>query len=275
MKFLRIIGMAALMVALLPQMAQASVGAVPPPQQNWEFHGLFGRFDDASLKRGAQVAVEVCMGCHSIKYIKFDYLRQFGYSETEVKQLAETQGMTKTDYMVSAMDDESAKDSFGVIPPDLSLMTKARKGYEDYTYGILTGYLNDEESALIEEAMEDETLSDSEIKKIAVALHLDASHPEEVQHVIDRINNGENFNKYFPGHFFAMPQPMTDGAIEYLDGRESSLKQMSRDVTAFLAWASEPAQVERKALAPKVLLYLLVLTVMLYALKRRIWARVH
>ncbi|MBF0447503.1 MAG: cytochrome c1 [Magnetococcales bacterium] len=275
MKFLKIVQVAVLAAAFLPQTLLASSGAVKPLSQEWGFKGAFGKFDQSALKRGAQIAVEVCMACHSIKYIKFDSLAQFGFTEAEIEAMAEGQGRTKKDKMVSSMDNETAKESFGIVPPDLSLMTKARKGYEDYLYGILTGYLSESDTQLIERVMEDDAISETEALELAVALHVDARHPEQIKEVLGRIDNGANFNKYFPGQFFAMPAPLADGAVEYADGTESSLKQMAHDVVTFLAWTAEPTMMERKALGFKVILYLIILTVMLYAVKRRIWAKVH
>ncbi len=271
LKFLKTAALAA--VILLPQTSMASEGPALH-KQTWGFHGVFGQFDNAALKRGARVAVEVCMACHSIKYIKFDSLKQLGFSETELIALAETQGHTKKDRMLSGMDSTSAKDAFGVEPPDLSLMTKARKGYEDYTYGILTGYWTDAELEFVNKVMEDNELSEKELLEVASTLGLSVKHPEKVKETLKRVLAGENFNKYFPGHFFAMPQPLADGAVTYSDGVENSLKQMSHDLTSFLAWSAEPSLMARKSLGVKVLLYLFVLTVMLYAVKRRIWANV-
>ncbi|MBF0155277.1 MAG: hypothetical protein HQL64_16180 [Magnetococcales bacterium] len=270
--FLRTAALAAVLV--LPLSARASSGGPPLPQQNWGFLGIFGQFDNAALKRGATVAVQVCMACHSIKYIKFDQLKQIGFSDPEVIALAESQSHTKKDRMLSAMDPTSAKDSFGVVPPDLSLMTKARKGYEDYTYGILTGYLSDADRQLVDRVMADKALDEKELLEVASALGVDAHHPEKVKEVLQKIQEGGNFNKYFPGNFLAMPQPLSDGAVSYADGVENSLKQMSHDVTAFLAWAAEPTLMERKSLGVKVMLYLFVLTIMFYAVKRRIWAKI-
>ncbi|MBF0614976.1 MAG: hypothetical protein G8237_12870 [Magnetococcales bacterium] len=272
LKFLKTVALAAAVV--LPQPVLASSDGPQLPKQNWGFIGIFGQFDQAALKRGARVTVEVCMACHSVKYIKFDQLKKIGFSESEVIALAEAQSRTKKDAMISPMDPVAAKDSFGVMPPDLSLMTKARKGYEDYLYGILTGYLTDADRALVQRVMEDGALAEQELMEVASALGVNAHQPERVKEVLQRIQANENFNKYFPGNFFAMPQPLNDGAVTYPDGVENSLKQMSSDVTTFLAWAAEPTLMERKELGVKVMLYLLVLTVMFYAVKRRIWAKV-
>ncbi len=259
---------------VFPGGAMAS-GGVVPPKQNWSFTGIFGQFDNAALRRGVQVAVQTCMACHSLKYVKFDQLRQLGFTELEVKALAESQGRTKKDAMISTMDPAAAKEALGVVPPDLSLMTKARKGFEDYVYGILVGYASESDLVLANRVMADGHVSGEDAKEVAAVLQLDPHHPEKMTEVLKRLIAGENFNRYFPGHFFAMPQPLTDGAVTYTDGTENSKAQMAHDVVTFLAWAAEPTQTERKSLGFKVILYLIVLTVMLYAVKRRIWARVH
>lgn len=263
------------MLALLPRGALASGGNVPLPKQDWPFKGIFGKFDTRAIKRGAEVAVGICLACHSMKYIKFDQLRQFGFTEVEVKTLAESHGRTKMDNLISSMDPISAQEAFGVTPPDLSLMTKARKGYEDYSYGILTGYAKDTEMALAARVLEDGDISDAEALEVVSALHLDVHDLPQMKSILTRINAGETFNRYFPGYFFSMPQPLFDGAMTYADSTEATLAQMSHDVVTFMAWAAEPSLMERKSLGVKVILYLLLLTVMLYAVKRRVWAKLH
>jgi ubiquinol-cytochrome c reductase cytochrome c1 subunit len=86
---------------------------------------------------------------------------------------------------------------------------------------------------------------------------------------------GMYYNKYFPGHQIGMPPPLSDGVVTYSDGTEATVDQQARDVTTFLAWAAEPETEERRAMGVKVLLFLIVLTAFLYALKRKIWADVH
>ncbi|MEO5331981.1 MAG: cytochrome c1 [Magnetococcus sp. YQC-5] len=273
LKFLKTAALAA--AVLIPQIGSASSGGPPLPQETWGFQGVFGQFDNAALKRGALVAVNVCMPCHSIKYIKFDALRQLGFTEPEVIALAESQSHTKKDRMISGLDPTAAKDSFGVTPPDLSLMTKARKGYENYTYGILTGYLTEAEQKMVKSVMDDGTINEQELMEVSSALGLDSHHPDKVKETLQRILDGGNFNKYFPGNFFAMPQPLNDGAVTYPDGVNNSLKQMAHDLTTFLAWAAEPTQTDRKTLGVKVMIFLFIWTIMLYAVKRRVWAKIH
>uniref|UniRef100_A0A1S7LLW7 Putative Cytochrome c1 [petC/cyc1] n=1 Tax=Magnetococcus massalia (strain MO-1) TaxID=451514 RepID=A0A1S7LLW7_MAGMO len=262
-------------LAAAPQVASAAGAAVAPPKLDWGHKGPFGRFDPAQMKRGAQVAVEVCLACHSIKYIKYDHLRHWGFTEDEVSEMAGNNDATKKDPMISGLAPEDAKESYGTIPPDLSLMVKARKGYENYLNAILTGYLNDEETEIVEAANEDEKIDDEEVKKLAKVFHMDPHNADAIRMAAARIGMGDNFNKYFPGHFLAMPTPMTAEQVEYADGTEATLEQEAKDVTAFLAWASEPIQEQRKATGIWVILYLVVLTAMLYMVKKRIWARLH
>ena len=121
----------------------------------------------------------------------------------------------------------------GALPPDLSLIVKAREGGADYVYGLLTGY--------------SEPPADFTLKE------------------------GQYYNKYFPGHLIAMPPPLADGAVTYADGTEASLPQMAADVSSFLAWTAEPSLEARKRMGVKMVLFLIVFTGLLYAVKRKIW----
>jgi ubiquinol-cytochrome c reductase cytochrome c1 subunit len=125
----------------------------------------------------------------------------------------------------------------GALPPDLSLIVKARQGGADYIYGVLTGY---------------------------------ADPPPDV-----KLTEGMYYNKYFPGHQIAMPQPLTDDRVTYADGTKATLSQEAHDVVTFLAWAAEPELETRKQLGVKVLLFLIVLSGLLFAVKRKVWKDVH
>jgi ubiquinol-cytochrome c reductase cytochrome c1 subunit len=125
----------------------------------------------------------------------------------------------------------------GALPPDLTLMVKARLGGADYLHALMTGYRD---------------------------------APQGVE-----LTEGMAYNAYFPGNQIAMPSPISADGVEYADGTKATVDQMSRDVTTFLAWAAEPEMEERKRMGVKVILFLLVLTGMLYALKRKIWADIH
>ena len=137
-----------------------------------------------------------------------------------------------------ANDNAARASNNGALPPDLSLMAKARKGGPDYLYALLTGYK--------EESPEGVTLME-----------------------------GMQYNVYFTGNQIAMAPPLADDAVEYQDGTKPTLAQLAQDVTTFLNWAAEPELEERKRMGIKVLLFLIVLTAMMYALKRQVWRDQH
>jgi len=227
---------------------------ISPPAQDWQHAGIFGTFDRDQLQRGYQVYSEVCAACHSLRQIYFRNLEAIGFSENRVKAIAaevevagepDSDGEPTTrqgkpfDRIPGPYPNEQAARAAngGAYPPDLSLMVKARLGGADYLYALLTGY---------------------------------GDAPQGMQ-----MNEGMSFNEYFPGHQIAMPAPLSEDAVEYEDGTSASVEQMAKDVTTFLAWTAEPELEERKRLGIKVLLFLLVLTAMTYALKRKIWSDLH
>ncbi|NQV99106.1 MAG: cytochrome c1 [Rhodospirillales bacterium] len=224
------------------------------PAQNWSFNKLFGSFEPAAAQRGFQVYKEVCSGCHSMSLLSYRHLSQLGFSEDEVKAIAASVEVTAGPNDEGEMFERpgipadrfkapfanvqaAAAANNGKAPPDLSLMTKARVGGADYVYGLLVGY---------EEA------------------------PSGVE-----VPEGGNYNKYFPGHVIAMGPPLSDESVEYTDGTKPTLSQHAKDVTTFMAWAAEPEMEARKRMGVKVLLFLLVLTGMLYAVKRKVWENLH
>ena len=135
---------------------------------------------------------------------------------------------------------KAAAAGFGIAPPDLSLMSKARPHGDDYMYSLLTGY--DEQP-------------DEEMAK--------------------KLESGGNYNPWFPGGVIAMAAPLIDEGVEYADGTAATVDQQARDVVAFLAWAAEPKMEERKQMGVKVLLFLIFLSVLLYLAKKQIWGRLH
>jgi cytochrome c1 len=224
------------------------------PKQEWSFGGLFGTYDRASAQRGFQVYKEVCSGCHGMNLLSYRHLSGIGFSEAEIKVIAATVEVQDgpdsegemfdrpgipADRFLSPFPNAKAAASAngGKAPPDLSLMTKARIGGSDYVYGLLTGY---------------------------------SDPPTGVS-----VPEGGNYNKYYPGHVISMAAPLDDEAVEYTDGTNPTLAQHAKDVTTFLAWAAEPEMEDRKRMGIKVLLFLLVLTGMLYAVKRKVWEDLH
>ena len=231
--------------------AMAAVGEIE--KQNWSFDGVFGKFDKAALQRGFQVYQEVCAGCHGLEYIAFRNLTELGLNEGQVKAIAAdyevedgpddegemfTRPAILSDILPSpfANDNAARASNNGTLPPDLSLIAKARTGGPDYLHALLTGYVD---------------------------------APADVT-----INEGMSYNPYFPGNQIAMPPPIDDDAVEYTDGTPATVDQMSLDVVQFLMWAAEPKLEIRKRMGIKVILFLLVLTALFYASKRKVWSRI-
>ena len=218
--------------------------------QNWPFHGFFGRFDQSSLQRGFKVYREVCAGCHGIKHVSYRDLNSIGLTKDEIKSLAAEYEIKDgpndegemymrfakpSDKFVGpySNDKEARLANNGAYPPDLSLMVKARAGGADYLYSLLNGYVDE---------------------------------PEEFE-----LNDGMYYNLIYPGKQIAMPQPIYDDMVEYDDGTIASQDQIIRDVTSFLAWTAEPELEERKSMGVKVIFFLILITLMLYAVKRKVW----
>lgn len=234
---------------------RAAGEAPPPPPVDWSFDGLFGTFDRAQLQRGYQVYAEVCHACHGLRFIAFRNLEELGFSEEQVAELAgafEVQDGPNDEgemFMRAARASDRVPSPFpneqaarfannGAYPPDLSLIVEARKGGADYLHGLMVGYRD--------------------------------PAPEGVE-----LGDGMYYNEYFAGHQIAMAPPLSDGRVEYADGTEATLDQQAKDVTAFLAWVSEPNLEQRKRMGISAILFVLVLTGLLYALKRQIWSDVH
>jgi ubiquinol-cytochrome c reductase cytochrome c1 subunit len=255
--------LAAFAVCALSIAGAASASAaesVKIPAQKWSTDGVTGHFDRAQLKRGWQIYKSVCAACHSAHQLYYRNLTDLGFSEADAKTIAagdnvpagpNEAGETHVDgqpilrpALLSdkiaapyANDNAARAANNGALPPDLSLMTKARKGGADYVHALLTGY---------------------------------KEPPTGFQ-----LQQGMNYNEYFAGHQIAMPAPLVEGAVTYEDGTNATIDQMAKDVAAFLTWSAEPELEERKRMGIKILAFLLVFTALLFALKRRIWADVH
>ncbi len=247
---------AALTVALM--LGAGSVQAAEdnkPPARDWSFDGMFGTFDRGAVQRGFQVYQEVCSGCHSLKLVAYRNLTGIGLGEDQIKAIAAEFEVTdgpndegemfqrpakSSDRFIKpfANDNAARAANNGALPPDLSLVIKARKGGADYVHALLTGYKEEPPAGV-------------------------------------KLSEGMNYNAYFPGNQIAMAPPVADDAVEYADGTKATADQIAADVTTFLTWAAEPELEERKRLGIKVLLFLVVLTAMMYALKRQVWSDQH
>lgn len=224
------------------------------PRQEWHHEGAFGTFDRAQLQRGFQVYSKVCATCHAMSLLSYRHLAALGYGEAEIKAIAaavtvqdgpndqgemyERPGLPSDRFKSPFPNEKAARAANnGALPKDLSLMVKARHGGEDYVYALMTGY--------------DKAPADL------------------------KVPDGQYYNKYFTGHLISMPPPLQDGVVSYADGTQASIPQMSKDVAAFLTWAAEPKLEERKRMGAKVMLFLGVFVVLMYAVKRKVWSDVH
>src|SRR6478609_10643605 len=222
--------------------------------------GPFGKFDKAQLQRGFQVYSEVCSACHSLKLVSFRDLKGIGYNDAEIKKIAsdwKTQVPSiNPDTGETATRKALPSDSFpppfpnevaaraannNALPPDLSLITKAREGGAAYVYSLLTGFQN-QPPELVKE-------------------HPDAKTPP-----------GLHYNPYFANLNIAMPPPLTTaGQVTYADGTPSTVDQMATDVAAFLVWTAEPNLESRHAAGLAVVIFLLFATVLGYFAYRQLW----
>ena len=223
---------------------------------DWTFKGLFGKFDRASLQRGYQVYTEVCAACHSMKYLSYRNLSEKGgpeFSVAEAKAIAASFEVTDgpnadgemfqrpgklSDKFVMPYENVKAAEAAngGAYPPDMSVLVKARGGGVDYIYSLLQGY-EDAPSGMI-------------------------------------LDDGVHYNKYMYGNKIKMSAPLSDGIIEYSDGTKPTVEQMSKDVTTFLMWAAEPSLEARHQMGFKAIVYLIILTTLVYFSMKRIWSRV-
>ena len=233
-----------------------SAETIDPIKVNWSFKELTGKFDRASLQRGFQVYKEVCASCHSMQYLSYRNLGEPGgpeFTQEEVKAIAasveiedgpDSQGEMfirpgkPSDKFKSPYPNVEASTvaNGGAYPPDMSVLVKARPGGADYMYSVLMGY-------------------------------------EEPPSGM-KLDDGVYYNKYMIGQKIKMSSPLSDGIVEYSDGTEATMDQMAKDVTTFLAWAAEPELEERHRVGFKVIIYLILLTILVYLSMKKIWSRI-
>ena len=232
-----------------------SAEMVDPIKVDWSFKGLTGTFDRASLQRVFKFIRGMCLlSLNAIS--KLQKFREPGgpeFSEQEVKAIAasfeiedgpDSQGEMFTrpgrpsDKFKSPYPNvqAAAAANGGAYPPDMSVLVKARKGGANYIYSVLVGY---------------------------------EDPPPGVN-----LDDGVYYNKYMVGNKIKMPNNLIDGLVEYADGTESTVDQMAKDVTTFLAWAAEPELEERHKTGVKVIIYLLLLTILVYLSMKKIWSRI-
>ena len=224
------------------------------PRHNWSFKGLTGTFDKSALQRGFKVYREVCSGCHSMSLLYYRDLIDIGFSDEEVKAIAAEYTVIDGPNEEGEMFERPAKpsDRFvppfsneqearisnnGSYPPDLSVITKAKKHGPDYIFNLLLGYT-----------------------ELPVDFEL---------------GEGMYYNKWKEGHQISMAQPLDEGYVDYDDGTENTLPQLAEDITTFLVWSAEPELEERKKLGIKVILFFIVLGSIVFIVKNRLWREIH
>ncbi len=224
------------------------------PKQKWSFDGLTGQFDISSIQRGYKVYREVCSGCHSMNLLYYRDLIDIGFSNEEIKAIASEytvldgpndegemfeRAAKPSDHFVSPYinEQEARYSNNGSYPPDLSVITKTKKNGPDYIYNLLMGYTDP---------------------------------PDDFE-----LGEGMYYNQWKEGHQIAMAQPLDEGYVDYDDGTENSLPQLSKDITNFLVWAAEPELEERKRIGIKVLLFFIIAGALVYTVKNRLWRKIH
>ncbi|MFK7974205.1 MAG: cytochrome c1 [Rickettsiaceae bacterium] len=231
----------------------ASSNVIHPKKLVWPFEGAFGVFDRQAAQRGAQVYLEVCSACHGLNHLYYRNLKDIGFSEAEIKEIAQQKTVvdgpntmgemfdrpaTPADIFVNpyANEEEARASNNGAHPVDLSLIVKAREDGANYIFSLLTGY-------------------------------------HEVPEGF-KLMPGLYYNPYFEGKQLSMPAPLVDDQVEYADGTPATVEQMTRDVVIFLQWAAEPEMEHRKSMGLKVMLFLTIFTILFYIVKKRIWKNI-
>lgn len=229
----------------------SATSALHPKQLRWSFDGFFGAIDKASAQRGFQIYKEVCSSCHGLELVAYRNLQDIGFTQKEVKYIASQAIITDgpdddgemferdgrpSDRFAGPYPNENAARAAngGALPPDLSLIVKARQDGANYVYSLLTGY-------------------------------------EKAPHGFN-LAEGKSYNPYFEGRQISMPAPITeDGQIDYQDGTVATKEQMAIDVVNFLQYAAEPETEKRKKMGIRTMIYLLALFALLLAAKSVVW----
>jgi len=242
-----------------------------PPRERWSFSGPFGLYDQGQLQRGFKVYREVCSNCHSLQLVAFRNLADPGgpgFAEAQAAAIAATfqvtdgpndqgqmfqrPGKLSDNFPPPFPNDQAARFALGgKLPPDMSTLAKARSYEWGFPWFILDAFTMYQEDG-----------------------------PDYIHAIIAGYTDppagfvlppGGQYNKYFPGRAIGMPKPLSDGQVEYTDGTPATVDQYGRDVAAFLMWAAEPTLVARKRLGFQVMIFLFVLTGLLYFSKKRVW----
>lgn len=254
--------------------AQAAGEASTPTRMPWSFSGPFGTYDQAQLQRGFKVFKEVCASCHSANYLAFRNLAQPGgpaFTEDQVKQIASEYQVQDgpdssgdmferparlSDHWPAPFPNEQAAraSNGGAFPPDMSVLAKARSYHVGFPGFITDAFIQYQEYG---------------VDYINALMTGYEEPPEDVT-----LQSGLHYNKYFPGHQIAMPNPLSDELVEYTDGSPQTVRQYAQDVSAFLMWMAEPHLDARKRIGFQVMIFLIVFAGLLYFTKKKVWKNV-
>jgi len=253
------------LLASAPAFAAIDTTRLPLKPADFSFDSPLGTYDRGALQRGFQVYKEVCSACHALNHIAFRNLADEGgpgFTDAQAKALAAgykipadpndkgeifddkgvrlTRAGTTADYFPPPFPNEEAAraNNGGNLPPDLSLVVKAREGGAHYVYSILTGFHQTPPAGFA-------------------------------------VVSGKYYNPYFEGWNIGMPPPLADNSVTYSDGTKATIDQEAHDVATFLAWASDPKMEERKRMGFAVLIFLVVLSGLLFAAYRKVWKGAH
>jgi len=264
----------ALLALSVPSFAQEHEHEAPQPSRvKWSFAGPFGKFDQGQLQRGFKIYKEVCAVCHSLDLLAIGSLANPGgpgFSQAQVAQLAseykikdindrgdaiERAGRPADHFPAPFANELAAAAAHGIAPPDFSTLAKARsysRGFPWFVFDMFTQY------------------QEHGPDYIAALLKGYGEAPKGF-----KLPPGGNYNTYFPGHVIAMPPPLQAGQVTFDDGAPQTLEQYSKDVSAFLMWAAEPHLTARKRIGFQVMIFLIVLSGLMYFTKKKVWSAIH
>jgi len=245
-----------------------------PPRLRWSFAGPFGHYDEGQLQRGFKIYREVCGNCHGLKLLSFRYLAEPGgpgFTPAQVAAIAaqykitdgpndqgemfERPGRPADRFPSPFANDQAARNANGgLLPPDMSVLAKARtfeRGFPWFVFDVFTQY------------------QEQGVDYMAALLKGYEDTPKGFA-----MPEGAHYNKYFPGHALGMPPPLTAGQVDYTDGTPADLQHYSQDIAAFLMWAAEPKLEARKRIGFQVMIFLIVFAGLMYFTKKKVWSAV-
>lgn len=260
-----------------PASAAESGGHAEVHKQSWSFAGVFGHYDQAQLQRGFKVFREVCSNCHSANLLAFRTLADAGgpqFSEAQVKELAAQYKVKELSDKSGDIEERDARPSDrwpapfpneikareamgGALPPDFSVLAKARTYHRPFPLFLI-------------DALPGFSYQEHGPDYIVALLNGYRDEPPAGQ----KLDAGQSWNDIMPGNRIGMAKPLADGQVDYTDGTPATAEQYSKDVAAFMMWLAEPKLEDRKRTGFRVVIFLAVLAGLLYASKKRIWAKV-